>query len=217
MVKSQSCVQVLIGRDFLAKEEAINRFKRQLLEVKSESFNLDILYAKELTLEHLQERLLSLPVASCARVIVIKCAGELKEEIKEYLSRYIKNPYAHAALVLDFDYVKFKDSFVKQLVASCPVRRFGEEIPVNTFGLSRQIEMKKPAQALHMLHQLLDQGEKPERILGALRVVAQQRAGYPAKTARRFKLLLMCDLDIKTGRVKPLFALERLIVRLSYL
>lgn len=210
-------MQVLIGRDFLAKEEAIHKIKRQLLDIKIESFNLDILYGKELTLEHLQERLLSLPVKSSMRVMVVKCAGELKEEIKEYLSRYIKKPFSHVSLVLDFDFVKFKDKFVKQLVEFCPVRRFGEEIPVNTFALSRQIETKKPAQALRMLHQLLEQGEKPERILGGLRVAAEQNAGYPAKTARKFKFLLMCDSDIKTGRVKPLFALERLIVRLSYL
>jgi len=49
--------------------------------------------------------------------------------------------------------------------------------------------------------------------MGGLRY-AWERGVHPAEAKRRLRLLLECDIDIKAGRIKPEFALERLIVRL---
>jgi len=94
------------------------------------------------------------------------------------------------------------------------VWRFRQEIQNNTFTLTRQIEAKKSASALKILNQLLKDGEKPERILGGLRYAWMNDLATPLEKKKRLKMLLDCDLEIKTGRVKGDFALERLVVRL---
>ena len=59
-----------------------------------------------------------------------------------------------------------------------------------------------------------DKGEKPERIMGGLRASWTRYPADPLSLKKRLKILLQCDLDIKTGRIKPVYALERLIVNL---
>jgi DNA polymerase III delta subunit len=76
------------------------------------------------------------------------------------------------------------------------------------------IESKRPDYALRTLSQLLKNGEKPERILGGLRYSFQRGPHTPLEIRKAIKLLLNCDITIKTGRLKPEFALERLVVKL---
>jgi DNA polymerase III delta subunit len=68
-----------------------------------------------------------------------------------------------------------------------------------------------------VLNQLLKKGERPERILGGLRYSWENSIATPLETRRRLKALLNCDIDIKTGRLKADFALERLVVSLCSL
>ena len=66
----------------------------------------------------------------------------------------------------------------------------------------------------HFLSKLLEEGERPERILGGLRYAWERDAASPLETRRRLKALLTCDIEIKTGKIKPVFALERLVIKL---
>jgi DNA polymerase III delta subunit len=91
---------------------------------------------------------------------------------------------------------------------------FKETVKPDTFVLSRSIESRRLDTALKLLDQLLKDGEKPERILGGLRYAWERGIANPVETKRRLKLLLGCDIDIKTGRLKPSFALEKLVVGL---
>ncbi len=61
---------------------------------------------------------------------------------------------------------------------------------------------------------LLENGERPERILGGLRYAVEKTTYHPLESKKRLKFLLNCDTDIKTGRLKAEFALERLVVAL---
>ncbi|MFY9402453.1 MAG: hypothetical protein WAQ07_03455, partial [Candidatus Omnitrophota bacterium] len=71
--------------------------------------------------------------------------------------------------------------------------------------------------ALKILKNLIKEGQKPEMILGALRYSLQSNTLSPLLLRRRIKLLLNCDIEIKTGRFKPVFALEKLVVNLCAL
>lgn len=210
-------VYAFLGQDALSKDIQIKKIKEEFLAKGTEQFNFDILYARELTLDFLQEKLLFLPVKSSKRIVLIKDAQGLNKEIQEFFLKYVKEPYKHALLILDFSSSAKKDEFINAISKYVKILRFKEDVRPDTFVLSRQIESRRPDYALRILNQLLEEGEKPERILGGLRYVLEKNTVYPAQAKRKFKLLLNCDIEIKTGKLKPSFALEKLVVSLCNL
>lgn len=208
---------LLLGQDSLSKDEQLRKIKQEFLSPHLEQFNLDTLYGKELGLKGLQEALLRLPAAGAAkRVIVLRDAQSLAAEVKDFILTYVQNPSSCVVLVIEAATAN-KDEFISRLLRYGKVLRFKETEEPDTFVLSRQITARRPDQALKILSQLLKNGERPERILGGLRY-AWEKETLPVLAARaRLKLLVRCDLEIKTGRLKPVFALEKLVVGLCAL
>jgi DNA polymerase III delta subunit len=216
MVKKESSVYLLIGEDNLSKDIQINRLRQEFLTKELEQFNLDILYARDLNLIDLQKALSCLPIKAKKRIIVVKDAQNLKEEIQDFLLQYAQKPPNQTILVLDINrkILKEDNQFVERISKFACVSGFKEPVRVDTFTLSRQIDLHRPDYALRLLNQLLKNGEKPERILGGLRYACERDITNPLKTRKRIKLILGCDIEIKTGRLKPVFALEKLVVKL---
>jgi DNA polymerase III delta subunit len=205
---------LFLGQDSLSKDIQLKKIRAEILGKDTEQFNLDILYAKELTLKVMQEKLAYLPAVNARRLLVIKGAQGLKNEIKDYLLKFIRDQHKDLVLILDMDQADAKEEFTRQLLRQAKVFRFRSVLPADTFMLSRQIELKKPDQALRILGQLLKDAQPPERILGGLRYAWERDPGSLLEKRRKLKLLLNCDLEIKTGRLKPIFALEKLVVSL---
>ncbi|MFC1658791.1 hypothetical protein ACFL1D_05355 [Candidatus Omnitrophota bacterium] len=218
---------LFIGEDEFSKDVQLEKIKQELKLGKLELFNFEILYSKGLDLKTLQERFLLLPVKSKQRLILIKDAGGLSPRIKEYILSLLKKPLAHLSLILEARSVDKRDKFFQQISRCCKLINFRQSIQVNAFTLARQIMRPAPGPgiisrdrqikpAMRLLRQLLLQGERPERILGALRYqLHKERLKISAKK-KRLSLLLNCDIDIKTGRLKPDLALEKLLLRLCY-
>lgn len=207
-------VYLFIGEDSPSKDIQLKAIRKEFLAKETEQFNLDILYAKELNLKFLQEKLLFLPVKSAKRAIVIKDAQNLKEDLKEFLLEFLKKLHKQLILILDVNHYERKDEFINSVCRFAKVYRFKEALQPDTFSLSRQINLKRPDYALRLLNQLLKNGERPERILGGLRYVYERETMGRLEARKRLKLLLNCDIDIKTGRIKPAFALEKLVINL---
>lgn len=210
-----SQIYLFVGQDSLSKDIQLKKLKQESFSPQTEQFNLDILHAKELNLANLQERLLCLPVKAKKRVVVVKEAQELKKEIRDFILNYAKNPYLKVILILDINRYDFKDELIKGLTRYAKVLRFREEAPLNAFSLSRSIDQRRPDYALKVLNELFKRGEKPERILGGLRYAWEKDIIHPLERKKRLKAILHCDIDIKTGRLKPGLAIEKLIVSLS--
>jgi len=211
--------QDIIAPDGSSRKEAILRsVKKNLLIPSSQDFNLDTVYAKGLELKELQKLFLQLPVKSQRRMLVIRDAQYLKPELKDFLKEQIKRAKERpVTLILDINEPDFKDEFLKNVSRYARVYRFRQTIPLNAFTLTRQIEMKNHAFALKVLSELLHNGERPERILGGLRYALEKQETRALEKRKKLKLLLNCDLEIKTGRLKSNFALEKLIIRLCSL
>ena len=127
---------------------------------------------------------------------------------------FSKKPPKELVLVLDFAQYDYRDELIKGLSSFACVLRFKEIIHPDTFALNRQIELRKTDAALRLLNQLLKNGEAPERVLGGLRYAWEKQNMGSLTDRRKLKLLLGADLEMKTGRLKPAFALEKLIVSL---
>jgi DNA polymerase III delta subunit len=217
MVGKENPVYLFIGQDSLSKDARLKELKKEFLTPQTECFNFDLLYGRELILNDLQEKLLSLPLKAKKRILVIKEAHALKDDIKEFLIQYAKKPHAQTILVLDINKYSSKDELVKQISRTAQVCRFQEETHVDTFTLSRAIDSRKSGYAMGVLNQLLRSGEKPERILGGLRYSLENSVSSAPEARKKLRLLLNCDIDIKTGRLKADFALERLVISLCCL
>jgi len=214
MVKQGPAIYLFLGQDSLSKDTKLKSIKQEILKSNIEQFNLDILYARELSLKDLQERLLSFPMAAQKRIVVIRNAQALKKDLQEFILQYAKKPLAQIVLILDVSRYDLKDQFLNRIMRLSEVVRFKDNIQPDAFALARQVNLKKADYALRTLNQLLNNGEKPEWILGGLRYATERDIVHPLEKRKRLKLLLACDIDIKTGKLKPAFALEKLIVSL---
>ncbi|MCK9430363.1 MAG: hypothetical protein M0R17_10210 [Candidatus Omnitrophica bacterium] len=207
-------VYLLIGQDVQTREDQLRKIKQEFLPRELQDFNSDTLYAKETSLKDIQERCLAIPLKSDKRIIVIKDADCLNEACRVFLLAYVLKPNKQLVLVLIFEHYDYQDNFIKDLSRSAKVMRFKETVNPDTFVLNRQIELRNPDSALRLLNQLLKNGEAPERILGGLRYAWEKQGIRTLEARRRLKLLLGCDVEIKTGRLKPAFALEKLVIGL---
>jgi len=207
-------VYLLIGQDIAAKETQLRKIKQESLSKELPDFNSDTLYAKEITLKDIQERFLAIPLKSAKRIIVIKDAHFLTAQSRNFILAYAKKPQKQLVLVLDFQHYDYKDEFIKGMSAYSSLLRFKETANSDSFALNRQIELRKTDSALRILNQLLKDGEPPERILGGLRFAWEKQDIQAQAAKRKLKLLLNCDIEIKTGRLRPAFALEKLVVSL---
>jgi len=210
-------VYLLIGQDIAAKETQLKKIKQESLPKELQDFNLDTLYASEINLKDVQERFLAIPLKSAKRIIVIKDADSLDDQSRNFILAYSKKPHKQLILVLDFNQYDYKDEFIKEVSRHATSMRFKEIVNPDTFVLSRQIELRKADHALRILNQLLKNGEPAERILGGLRFAWEKKDIAAVNAQRKLKLLLNCDVEIKTGRLKPAFALEKLVVSLCAL
>ncbi len=207
-------VYIFIGQDNPAKELQLKKIRQVYLAKDLEQFNLDIIYAKDAKLKSIQEIFLGLPVNADKRMIVIKDAGNLSKDCREFIERYLPSASRHIVLVMDFEHFDRKDDFLSTVSRHAKILRFTEIPQEDTFGLLRQIESGQAASALSILTRLLKDGERPERILGGLRYSWEKQNGALAENKRRLLALLECDIDIKKGRLKPAFALEKLVIEL---
>jgi DNA polymerase III delta subunit len=219
MVGKDSFLYLLIGQDSFSKEIKFKKIKEENLTRQIEDFNLDVLYARETNLKSFQEKILLIPLKSKKRIIVVKNAQYLKEDIKEFIFHLAQDrrPKSHIILVLDFDRQDPKDEFFRKIMRFAQVYRFSSPIPADTFTLSRQIDLRKADSALRILNQLFRNGEKPERIIGGLRYACEKDSVNSWEKRKKLQLLLNCDIEIKRGRLLPEFALEKLVVNLCNL
>jgi DNA polymerase III delta subunit len=207
-------VYIFIGQDNPAKEAQLKKIKQEYLAKDLEQFNLDVIYAREAKLKAIQEVFLNLPVKAGKRVVLIKDAAALAKDCQEFIRRYLSAESAQIVLVMEFEHFDRKDDFLNSVLAHGKVMRFKEVAQDDTFSLLRQIESGQIAPALGILTRLLKDGERPERILGGLRYSWEKQSGVSAQNKRRLLALLHCDIDIKKGRLKPAFALEKLVIDL---
>jgi len=210
-------IYLFVGQDLPSKDAQLRKLKNELLKKDLEQFNSDTLYGQDLTLKELQEKLLSLPVNAPNRLIVIKNAQDLKTDLKNFISEWAKRVSKQIVLVLDIDEMVKSESFINGLQGKSKVFRFKETVALNTFNLGKFIEQGRCDYSLRVLESLLKEGERPERILGGLRYTIEKNNISLLILRKKLKLLLNCDLEIKTGKLKPAFALEKLVVSLCYL
>jgi len=204
-------VYLFVGQDYRSKNIRLEKIKRQFFSKDLEYLNYDVFFAEELKLLQLQEALKRLPQKAKKRIVLIRDAEFLKKELKEYIISYVKKPIPSCILILDFRQFDERDAFIKSILEYVNKFTFLSQEILDTFKLSKEIERRRIYPALKILHNLILEGTDPEMILGGLRYSWQNSFLSTQEKKKRLSLLLDADLSIKTGKLDPLLALERLI------
>ena len=208
-------IYLFIGEDELAKQEKIQSFKKQLFPQAVEPFNYDVFSAKELTLFLFKEALHRIPLSAKSRLLVIKDMLKLKTDIQEYCLSHAKALPDTITIIFDAGRMpREENKFLNEMLKIAKVVNFKAAESSNAFGLARVIERKQPEHALTILADLFSAGEKAERILGALRYQLVKHSVTLEDKKKKINLLLETDMSLKTGKLKPEFALEVLVVKL---
>lgn len=211
-------VYLFAGEDEVSKKRKLDSLKREFLSKDTKEFNYDVLYAKEIDPLKFKELLKSSTFGGNIRLVIIKDALNLSDSVKEYILSYLRSRDPKTILIIDIKDFDPKDEFIQKVFRYAKTFRFRRPIKVNTFDLSRALEKKDLILSLDILSKLLSRGEKPERILGSLRYqwINDDTLEF-AERKRRISLLLDTDINLKRGRLKPNFALELLITKLTAL
>ncbi len=206
---------LFLGEDHPAKETKLAEIKQKILTPpEAVKFDYEILHSHKLSAEDLKKSLASLPVIAKERLVVVRECHKLNAHNKELILEFVKNPYSPCVLVLDSD--SASDAFLQKLEKLTKVVRFKAEIKLNAFDLTKAIERRQGAEALKILSELLQQGDYPLQIMGALVWHWEKSRQRLARDEfqKGLRALQEADMNIKRSRLNPDHALELLVVKL---
>lgn len=210
-------VYLLFGEKEPEKEARVQQIKKEALRNLPQEFNYESWTSKELTVKKLQESLLRLPTQGCPkRLLLIRNIDKAHPELKEFIIQYSRDQYPHADLILLAAADADEDKIFKEREGIC-IEKYGVSRKTNAFDLGRALTGKNVKSALKILRELILKGEKPERIVGALRYNIMKDSSSRQSRQENLRLLLKAEIEIKTGKLKPVLSLEKLIVKMCCL
>ncbi len=209
-------VYLFLGDDLARKDSQIFSLKKAFFkDPQAVVFDHESLDAVTLPVDVLKKSLITLPVLSAKRLVVVRNVHKLKAADIAVLSAFLKKPLGHVDLVLESAEVALKGE-LKGHAASCRTAVFSTASPGNAFDMARLMTAGKAKEALKMLNDLYDHGTHPLQVMGALvwHWGQEGRALGAEKFERGLRALEEADLNIKRTRLKPEYAVEKVVVEL---
>ena len=214
-------IYLLLGEDRPAKDQKVNEIKISCLSSDdARKLDYELLHAIKLDPDVLKKAILALPAVAKRRLILIRTAEKLSAHNQEIISDFIRSGDEHAALILDSDESALKGGFARDVMSVAEVTRFGRREKKNDiWGVTGAIEARDPGEALKILDTLLKDGDSPLRIMGGLVWFwGSLRNRVSADGFKKGLLVLQeADLNIKRSRLKPEYAVEIAVTKLSSL
>jgi len=209
------------GENKAAKEERIAEIKKRNL-TSADAFNLDYesLHGSKLDPATLKKALIALPAISKRRFILIRAVEKLNAHNKQIILDFIQIKNQHAVLILDLDEALPKNSFFTKIAEIAEAVCFGRgAAQESVFDMTRALEGKNSPGALKILNQLLEGGNHPLQIMGGLVWFWGKSKNRLTKDQFKKGLLVLqeADLNIKRSRLKPEYAVEIAVTKLSLL
>jgi len=220
-------VTVFLGSDESAKHARLMLLQKKSFPASLKELNTTVFYAddKDMSPVSLQEALSCLPTGGApCRLVIVKAGHCLKKGSLDVLCAASRRPEATSVVIVDVPDVKAGEKVVRALdKAGAPVVRFKSDVPLSVFDLGRAIIGKKPQEALRLLAGVMEDRQRPEKLMGAL--LWQWEKAYRSRRisleAYRKGLALMAETDRRfktsSARRQGRLLLELLVVRLSYL
>ncbi|MBF0522123.1 MAG: hypothetical protein HQL24_03595 [Candidatus Omnitrophica bacterium] len=212
---------LLLGEDSSAKDRKIDEIKKKYLPSdQSLAFDYIALQSIKLDPATLKKSLIALPVVSPKRVIVLRNIQKLSPQNKEIILDFLKSGQDHAVVILDSDEAGLKNSFIDKLLPEAKVFSFSARQKSDVFQMTNAMEAGKSTEALKILAELLEAGEYPLKMMGALVWFwgkKMKRRLSSDQFKKGLQVLQEADLNIKRSRMEPDAAIEFAVVKLCCL
>jgi hypothetical protein len=208
---------ILKGSDQSLKDQALRSLTQTHLAQGSEAFDLDIMSVHRRHPDEFRKSLLTLPVMSSKRVVVMRGCDKLSAVQREKCLALLDAPMDHVVWVLDWMRPDGKQAFYKKAVKLARVVDCGVEQPSNVFDMTKLMARGQAKDALKVLTALMADGQHPLQIMGGLVWFwgKQKVRLTPGQFQKGMNALQDTDLHIKRSRMRPDHAMEVLVVRLT--
>lgn len=206
------------GQDYSAKDQKIQEIKEKLLPSQEGiQFDFDQLDGNKLSAEDLKKSLVALPAVLKQRIILIRKIEKLSNQNKDLLISWIKEKHNNCILLLDSDEAETKNAFLSKIASGAQVFSFLLGRVRNVFDMTRSISSRNTAEALKILDELFEEENHPLQVLGGLVWFWGKQKGLIAKNKfeEGLRYLQEADLNIKRSKLKPEYAVEMLVVKLT--
>ena len=214
-------IYLFLGEDRPAKEQQIAKIRSACLTSNDAlKFDYEILHGVKLDPDVLKKALIALPGIAPKRLILIRTVEKLDPQNKNIILEFVQGENRHAVLILDSDEIPSNNKFFNQVMAVGKVMRFAPDgKKKDIWTATRAIEQRNPSEALKIVSDLMEEGNPPLKILGALVWFWGDLKGrLPAEGFKKGLLVLQeADLNIKRSRLKPEHAVEVAVTQLSLL
>lgn len=212
---------LFLGDDSVSKEQRILAFRKKFFPaLDAVRFDCDTFSAAKVSAEELKKSLLALPAVSPSRLVIVREIEKLKSEQQRILKEFFESGEERTTVVLEGD-CGLKDKFVQAIRSFVTVEEdLAQKDAVNIFDVTRLMASSRQADAMTLLHQVLDTGAYPLQIMGGLTWFWGNKARARVSRQRFEKGLLFlqeADLNIKRSKLPPEYALELLMTKLCVL
>jgi len=211
---------LFIGRDLQKKDAKLAGLKTRLFKDPSAlAFDYEFLSAHKLDSDDLKKSLLALPHLAAQRMVAIRQCERLNEHNRAIIFEFVSQDAKALVIVLDFDELDIKSAFFLKLKPRVQLVNFGGDKAVNVFDMTRAISSRDAAGAIRILHEILGNNTHPLQIMGGLVWYwSKERAHLSTgRFQQGLEILEEGDLNIKRSRLKPEYAVEKVVVELTLL
>jgi len=211
---------LFLGDQTHLKNQKIDELKNKFIQSNDASnFDCEILHANKLSPADLKKSLMTLPVVSKNRLVIIRHIEKLSPHNKEIILEFIEQVEKQTVLICDSDKVDQKNSFIKKFSAKAKVQRYQSAPKRNVFDMTKAMSGRNPTEALNILSDLIEQGDHPLQIMGALVWFWGKNRNRVDQDKFRSGLVTLkeADLNIKRSRLQPANAVEVAVVKLCSL
>jgi DNA polymerase III delta subunit len=213
-------IYLLLGEDGPAKDNKISEIKKKHIQSNEAlEFDYELLYGSKLHPDDLQKALLSLPVVSSRRLVIVRTAHKLSPRHCDILNTFLETPQEHVHLALEAQADQLNRLRLDEQRARVKTFRFASKKKMNVFDMTKVMARGNTKKALQMLSDLLADGDAPLRIMGGLVWFwgRSQRQLSAENYHKGLSLLQEADFHIKRSRLRTDYALELLVTKLTSL
>lgn len=214
-------ITLILGDDNPAKDKKISEIKKKFIHSSdAQKFDFELLYGHKLDSDVLKKAILSLPVLSPQRLVVIRSIHKFSPHNWEIIKAFLDAPDERVHLVLESEAEKVKDGCIAQAKKIAEVFQYGQGKKKNVFDMTNAMARRNAENALKILEDLLSEGNAPVMLMGGLVWFWGNKCKTQTTTDNYYKglsFLQEADLNIKRSRLRPDHALEFLVVKLTHL
>ena len=209
---------LLLGNDRATKDQKIAEFKKKYLSQKDAlHFDYQLFWGNKLDPKELKKSLVSLPVISSQRLIIIRQCEKLNDACFEIVTEFLQQKESKTILILDTDEAEVKKIWTSAWKPFVKTGVFALKSGPNVFDVTNAMAAGKSAQALDILNYLLKEDVHPLQIMGGIVWFwgRQKMKLHPQRFKEGLKKLQQTDENIKRSRLQPEHAVEKLVVELT--